>query len=185
MILDKQIRQALVLKLKNSSLITSVVLASNILDFPTKKIDMNNTPSIGVFTLKGTDNSNPNDIRNDNELTVYFEITANNIDVADDIENLIDKVILDDTPYWYNYEGLDTVEQPVYQSNNTYMDDEGARIRIVKSVTYTLRYRTLKGIETISETLEGFDGKLLIEEDGIDSQINNEVEVNLWAKADY
>lgn len=180
MILDKQIREALVLKLKNSTLITSVVSATNILDFPTRKIDMNNTPCISVFTLKGTDNSGKNDIRNDNELTVYFEITTtNSADVADDIENLIDAVILDDTPYWYNYEGIDTVEQPVYQSNLTQMDDEGERVRIVKSVTYTLRYRTLKGVETISETLEGFNGKLLIEDDGINSQINNEVEVNL------
>lgn len=179
MILDKQIRQALVAKLKASPLITSVVLESNILDFPIKKIDMNNTPSIGVFTLKGIDNSGSNDIRNDNECTVYFEITTNNVDVADDIENLIDKVIVDDTPNWYNYEGLETLEQPVYQSNLTQMDDEGARIRIVKSVTYTLRYRTLKGIETISETLEGIDGKILVEEDEINSQLNNNVEVNL------
>lgn len=183
MILDKQIRQALAAKLKASSLITSIVSESNILDFPIKKIDMNNTPSIGVFTLKGIDNSNPNSILNNNECTVYFEITTNSVEMADDIENLIDKTILDDTAYWYDYEGLESLEQPVYQSNLTQMDDEGARIRIVKSVTYTLKYRTLKGVETISEKLEGFDGKLIVEvdEDGnpiVDSQLNNEIEVN-------
>lgn len=179
MILDKQIRSALVNKLKLSTLVTTLVDSSNILNFPIKKIDMANTPSIGVFTLKTTDNSGSNAIKNDNTIDVYFEITGTNADTVDDIENLIDTTIVDDTAYWQNYESLDTLEQPVYQGNFTQMEDDGARIRIVKTVTYTLRYSNFKGVETVSETLEGFDGKILIEEDGIDSQLNNEVEVNL------
>lgn len=182
MILDKQIRSMIVLKLQSDDDITSVVETNNILNFPVKKIDMKNTPAISVFTLSGNDNSNSNAVLTDMDTIVYLEVTGTDADTVDDIENLIDICLVDDSTVSDDYQGIEGLYSPIYKSNQTGMEDDGNKIRVVKSTTFKFRSKTMKGATSDYDVLSQINGDLIFEKDSEgndipDSQLNNEIEV--------
>lgn len=177
MILDKQIRAMVVEKLQNCDDIIAVVDPTNILNFYIKKIDMNNTPAINVFTLDNTDNADENAVITDLNTQVIIEITGTSADVVDDIENLIDICLVDDSTIDKNYESIEGLYSPIYKNNRTLLDDEGTQIRIVKSITFKFNSKTLKGAMSEFDVLSQFNGELIVEKDVVVSQLNNEIEV--------
>lgn len=177
--INKEVRSAVVTKLKATGAVTSLVPAANIYNFCISRLDAEDLPAINVLTLDDSDTSGNNDRYKRGVVKIVVEcLTTDSADAVDDICEVVEEALISEVytaQTWLNISAVGFVKAT---GSNTYVDPEGISPKIARALVFDVEYTREKATTTTVTDLEtiGYDH---VYEDGVtDSQINQSGEIS-------